>query len=111
MKILLDECVPWPLHRLLADHDCVTAQHRGWGGVRNGQLLRSAEGEFALFLTSDQSLQYQQNLTGYRIAILQLSTNKWRRIRAAALLIQAAVATMKPGGTSKVGDPVTKSKW
>jgi hypothetical protein len=29
MKVLLDECVPWPLHRGLAGHDCTTAQRQG----------------------------------------------------------------------------------
>jgi hypothetical protein len=29
MKILLDECVPWPMHRFLAGHECMTAQQRG----------------------------------------------------------------------------------
>jgi hypothetical protein len=35
MKILLDECVPWPMRQLLSDHQCVTAQHRGWGGIKS----------------------------------------------------------------------------
>ena len=46
MKILLDECVPWPIHTLLVGHECMTAQQRGWGGVKNGELLRLAEREF-----------------------------------------------------------------
>ncbi|NJL18991.1 MAG: DUF5615 family PIN-like protein [Bdellovibrionaceae bacterium] len=45
MKLLLDECVPWPMHRLLAGHDCTTAQKCGWGGIKNGELLRRAEGK------------------------------------------------------------------
>ncbi len=48
MRILLDECVPWPMHKLLVGHECTTAQKRGWGGVKNGDLLRMAEGEFNL---------------------------------------------------------------
>jgi len=47
--------------------------------------------------TSDQSLRYQQNLAGRKIAILQLSTNKLRPIRAAASQIQSAVAMMQAG--------------
>jgi hypothetical protein len=70
MRILLDECVPWPMHQLFSGHTCTTAQKRGWGGVTNGQLLRHAEGEFELFITSDQNIRYQQNLVGRRIAIL-----------------------------------------
>jgi hypothetical protein len=29
MRILLDECVPWPMHKLLLAHDCVTASIPG----------------------------------------------------------------------------------
>ena len=84
------------MHKFLSGHDCVTSQQRGWGGIKNGSLLDLAEREFDLFVTSDQNLRYQQNLAGRRIAILELSTNDYRRIQAAAGLIQNAVATMRP---------------
>jgi hypothetical protein len=96
MKILLDECVPWPMHKFLAGHECSTAQQHGWGGIKNGDLLRLAEKEFNLFITSDQNIRYQQNLAGRQIAILELSTNDYRRIKAAAALIQSTVATIQP---------------
>lgn len=54
MRILPDECVPWPMQKLLSVHECSTAQRRGWGAVKNGDLLRLAEQEFDLFITSDQ---------------------------------------------------------
>jgi hypothetical protein len=54
MSILLDECVPWPMHKLLSAHSCSTVQDEGWGGIKNGDLLQRAEGEFDLFITSDQ---------------------------------------------------------
>ena len=91
MKVLLDECVPWPMHKLLAGHECVSTQWRGWGGVKNGDLIRLAEVEFDLFITSDQNLRYQQNLAGRKIAILELFTNDLRRILAASGEIVAAV--------------------
>jgi hypothetical protein len=97
MRILLDECVPWPMHRLLTGHECCTAQQCGWGGIKNGQLLQLAEKEFDLFITSDQNLRYQQNLTGRKISIMELSTNKLRHIEAAAEMIRSAIAGMKPG--------------
>jgi hypothetical protein len=96
MKILLDECVPWPMHKFLAGHECSTAQQSGWGGIKNGDLLRLAEGEFDLFIRSDQNIRYQQNLAGRQIAILELSTNDLRRIQAAELLIQTAIETIQP---------------
>lgn len=96
MKILLDECVPWPMHKFLVGHECFTAQQRGWGGIKNGDLLRLAEKEFHLFITSDQNIRYQPNLANRQIGILELSTNDYRRILAAAELIQAAVTGIQP---------------
>ena len=97
MRILLDEYVPWPMHKLLAGHECSTAQQRGWGGIKNGDLLRLAEGEFDLFITSDQNIRYQQNLANRSIAILELSTNKLRRIQAAVAQIQSVITAILPG--------------
>jgi predicted nuclease of predicted toxin-antitoxin system len=97
MRILLDECVPWPLHKLLVGHSCTSVQKRGWGGKKNGELLSLAEKDFDLLITSDQNIRYQQNLTGRRIGILALSTNDLRRIFAASTLIQATIATFQPG--------------
>jgi hypothetical protein len=79
------------MHKLLSSHACSTVQELGWGGIKNGDLLQRAEGEFDLFITSDQNLRYQQNLTGRRIAILELSTNDISRIQAASALIEAAL--------------------
>lgn len=97
MRILLDECVPWPMHTLLTGHECTTAQKCGWGGIKNGELLRRAEGQFELFITADQNIRYQQNLAGFRIAILELSTNDLRRIQAAAALIRSTINALQPG--------------
>jgi len=85
VRILLDECVPWPLSKLLPDHQCLNPQKCGWGGVKNGDLLLLAEAEFDLFITSDQNLRYQQNLKGRKIAIIELSTNDWHISRQARL--------------------------
>ncbi|HKW28411.1 MAG TPA: DUF5615 family PIN-like protein [Verrucomicrobiae bacterium] len=96
MKILLGECVPWPLHKFLTGHECSTVQQSGWGGIKNGDLMRRAEKKFDLFITSDQNIRYQQNLAGWQIAILELSTNDLRRIQAAGALIQSAIETIQP---------------
>jgi hypothetical protein len=85
------------MHRLLTGHEYRTAQQCGWGGLKNGQLLQRAENEFDVFITADQNLRYQQNLAGRKIAILELSTNKLRRIAAAAEVIRSAIAQIKPG--------------
>jgi hypothetical protein len=59
-------------------------------------LLQRAEDKFDLFITSDQNIRYQQNLTGRRIAILELSTNDIGRIQSARVLIEDAIATIGP---------------
>lgn len=97
MRVLLDECVPWPMHRLLIGHECQTAQQCGWGGIKNGELLQRAEGRFDVFITSDQNIRYQHNLAGRTIPIVELSTNDLRRIRAAAAQIQSALAAIHLG--------------
>jgi hypothetical protein len=40
VNILLDECVPRPLRKLLANHTCRTAQEMGWKSVKNPESFR-----------------------------------------------------------------------
>ena len=72
MRVLLDECVPRRLKRALPGHEVHTVTERGWSGVKNGELLALADAEFDVFLTIDQNLKYQQNLTAFRIAVVLL---------------------------------------
>lgn len=72
MRVLLDECVPRRLKRELPGHEVRTVTEHGWSGVKNGRLLALAEAEFDVFLTVDQNLKYQQNLTAFRIAVILL---------------------------------------
>jgi len=105
MRILPDECVQRPIHKLLISHECITAQERGSGGLKNGDLLKRAEGEFDLFITADQNILYQQTLAGRHIRVLRLSTNNVRRIQAAAVSIQAALAAIQPGEFRQIEIP------
>jgi hypothetical protein len=97
VRILLDECVPWPLAKLLSGHECSSPVRLGWGGIKNGELLSLAEGSFDLFITSDQNLRYQQNLSGRIISILELSTNDWHSIQESADHITATIQSVSPG--------------
>ena len=97
MKILFDECMPEPLRALQTGLDIRTAQEMGWGRVKNGELLKKAEGVFDTFVTADQSLKYQQNLKGRRLAILVLSTNRWPQVKAKTTGIAAAIQDLRPG--------------
>jgi len=89
--------MPQPLRRFLKDFEISTAQEMGWGRVKNGELLQRAEGVFDVFVTADQRLKYQQNLSGRQLAILVLSTNRWPKVKARTAEIIAAMQSLKPG--------------
>ena len=76
MKILLDECTPRVVKKRLGHRDIWTVQEMGWGGIKNGDLLTAAEGQFDILITTDKNLRYQQNLTGRGFAILLLPGNE-----------------------------------
>ncbi len=69
----------------------------GWSTLENGDLLRQAEGQFDVFVTTDQNLRYQQNLTGRRLAILVLPTTNWMQIRQHFTEVTSAVEAMQSG--------------
>ncbi len=72
MHILIDECLPKKLKRELCGHNVFTVQEKGWAGIENGDLLRIAEKEFDVWLTADKSIEYQQNLIHFDIAVVVL---------------------------------------
>ena len=98
MKILLDECVPLQVRLALKNHNVTTAQRMGWSGISNGDLLDKAEREcFQVFIVADKNLQYQQNLSARRIAILELWTNHRPTLEKHFPEIQAAVGKLSAG--------------
>jgi hypothetical protein len=106
MKIILDESVPQKLLLLVEGHTVVTAWYQGWSGLKNGALLDAAEqAGFELFITADQELSYQQNLTGRKMALMVLSTNNWDFIRAAIAKITAVIDAVTPGSYTEVAIP------
>lgn len=76
MKVLLDVCTPVQVRHALTDHEVQTAAVMGWRELENGELLRAAEDcGFQLLIICDKNLRHQQNLSGRKIAILELWTN------------------------------------
>ena len=76
MRILFDKNVPYQLRPYLVRHEVRTAAQQGWARLVNGELLKAAEDHgFAVMVTADQSLGYQQNLKGRKLALVVLSTN------------------------------------
>ena len=82
MKILFDQGTPVPLRVHLVSHTVDTAYELGWSNIQNSELLQAAEGAgYDLLVTTDQSLKYQQNLRGRRLALVILLSTSWPRMR------------------------------
>lgn len=98
MRILFDQGTPVPLRSALVAHQVETAFERGWQILTNGDLLSQAEAAgFAVLVTTDGNLRYQQNLAGRRIAILVLKTTDWRLIRLRVDSVVGAISGLVPG--------------
>jgi hypothetical protein len=100
MRVLLDECVPRPLKRELAEHTVHTAGEMGWAGTENGALLALIrEAGFEAFVTVDQNLAYQQNLRalGMRVLVLVARTNKLRDLLPLMPSLRESLGRAQPG--------------
>jgi len=106
MKIILDESVPQKLRLLIEGHAVVTLAFQGWSGLKNGALLTAAEeAGYELFITADQEITCQQNLTGRKMALLVLSTNNWDLVKGGIAEIRAAIEAVTPGSYTEVKIP------
>ena len=87
-------------------HECRTVQEAGWAGKKNGELLSIVENDFDVLVTVDTNLQYQQNLTGRRIAIVifQSASNRLDHLRGHFPACVLAIETIKPGEIAQIGD-------
>ena len=100
MRLLIDECLPRALKRLLQEHTCRTVQEMGWSGKKNGELLLLAETEFDALLTMDKGFEHQQNFSRSRIAILLLVARSnqievWRQLFLPLSRLSASLAPVR----------------
>jgi hypothetical protein len=97
VKVLLDENIPHLLRNNLGDHDVFTVRYKGWAGLKNGELLKTAEDDgFEAFITGDQTISYEQNLAGRRLATVVLSSIDWHILKNRLPLIIAAIDSALP---------------
>lgn len=74
MRLLLDECTPRRLKREFTGYEITTVAEAGFKGLKNGSLLRAAEGKFDVLITVDKNILHQQNLAKLPLAIIILSS-------------------------------------
>jgi hypothetical protein len=103
VKVLLDENLDHALRKFLGRHEVVTVTYMGWAGLRNGELLQIAEHNgIDVFLTGDQTLGYEQNLTRRRLAIVTLSAIQLPILRNNVPKIISAIEAAVPGSFQAV---------
>lgn len=103
MKVLLDENLDHALRKLSGQHEVVTVAFMGWAGLKNGELLRTAEDDgIEVLLTADQTLNHEQSLTGRRLAIVALSAIQLPIIKKHLPKIIAAINDAVPGSFQAV---------
>lgn len=98
--MLVDESLPKRIRRELPGFRVHTVPQQGWSRTKNGALLRLAEGAgFDAFLTADQSLRFQQNLSQSKLRIIVFEARSNRIEDIGPLLPQAiaALQEMRPG--------------
>ncbi|HLK62528.1 MAG TPA: hypothetical protein VKU19_03755 [Bryobacteraceae bacterium] len=106
MQVLFDQATPVPLRHFLLGHTVRTAAQEGWDRFRNGELLDAAEAAgFDVLITTDKNIQYQQNLTGRKIAIILLRKQQWPDLKAHVGLVVAAVNAVTTGTYTEVEIP------
>jgi predicted nuclease of predicted toxin-antitoxin system len=105
MRALLDEQLPADLARSLPGHQVDTVASCGWAGVKNGELLRRASGNYDVFITMDRGIEYQQNLTTLTFAVLLLRapSNRMRHLQPLIPEILATLPELGPGQFRSVG--------
>ena len=99
LKILLDECLDRRLAKDITDYFVKTVPDMGWAGLKNGDLLAKSQEEFDIFITNDQNLSFQQNLSRFKIAVLVLcpASNRLSDLRAIFPKAFKKLNTLKPG--------------
>ena len=106
MRVLFDQGTPVPLRALLTNHNVTTVFELGWSRLQNGELLRQAEvAGFELFVTTDQNLRYQQNITDRNLAIAVLMAASWPRVERHAKHVVAQIDALSAGGYVEIVIP------
>jgi hypothetical protein len=105
VRILLDEQLPRQLAPYLVGHEVRTVKQEAWAGLKNGALLTRAEAAgFSVFLTGDQNLEYQQNLSKRRLGVVVLCAVS-NALEDLLLLLPAAlmaIEAVQPGQVVRV---------
>ena len=108
MRVLIDEQLNWRLARVFSDaHEVCSVRGMGWTGMRNGDLLDAAGQEFDVLVTMDRSMEHQQHLSRYNLAVILLvsRSNRLEDTEKFVPAIEGVLATrVEPGRVYQLTD-------
>jgi len=112
LRILFDKNVPVGARRFLSGHEVRTFVEMGLHPqLENGELLNAAEAAgFDMMVTSDQSIGFQQNMVGRKLALVVLGSNIWPIVREHGATIKDTVDAAKPGSYEFIEMPVPRKR-
>jgi hypothetical protein len=105
LNVLLDESVSHVVKERLSHLVIRTVQDMGWTGIKNDELLGRAEEQFEVFVTADQNLRYQQNLSSRKLAFVVLPTNQVRAVVGLFPALENALKVVRPGALIEIPLP------
>ncbi len=90
---------------LLIGHAVETVAGRGWAGVRNGELLKRASGEFDVFLTMDRRLPEQERIAQlpFGVILLVAPSNRLLHLRSLVPEVLRIMLSVKAGSLHTAG--------
>jgi predicted nuclease of predicted toxin-antitoxin system len=106
MRILVDECIDQRLRNYFPEQDCQTARHAGFGGLKNGDLLKAAEAaKFDVLLTVDRGMEFQQDLNRRNIAVIIVrpKSNRLKELLPHLPACLAHLDSIQPGQIVRIG--------
>lgn len=98
-RVIIDECLPRKLKRLIPRTEAKTVPEAGFAGLKNGKLLFAIQTRFEVFVTIDANLEYQQNLKGldFGIVVIHAKSNRFADLAPMGAELEAAVERVAPG--------------
>jgi len=108
MRVLIDECIDPRVKLVLVGHEVSTVHEQGWGALQDGPLLTLAQHQFDVLVTIDGSLEFQQNLSKYRIGVIvvHVPKNQLDHYCRVEQHLRAAIEKVRPGEAVHVRKPV-----
>lgn len=106
MRILVDESLPVELADELNLPSLKTVSQIGLKGLKNGALLQRAEAlGFTVFLTADQNLEFQQDLSGHvlSVIVLRARSNRMEHLRPLIPAVIQGLTLIGPGQILRLG--------